>query len=119
MDMIGDQGRLLMRLLSAATERSKVISGNIANQNVPGFKRNAFEFESLLMKEMGSMNPDLTNVQGEKVKDMNAAVGPNGNSVNAESERNAMRENMLRYEMYVAIAKGRNDLIYSAINGDR
>ncbi|MCP5022267.1 MAG: flagellar basal body rod protein FlgB [bacterium] len=119
MDMIGDQGRLLMRLLSAATERSKVISGNIANQNVPGFKRATFEFESLLMKEMSSMNPNMASVQGEKVKDANAAVGPNGNSVNAESERNAMRENMLRYEMYVAIAKGRNDLIYSAINGDR
>lgn len=119
MDMIGDQGRLLMRLLSAATERSRVISGNIANQNVPGFKRNSFEFETLLTKELGSMNPNLSGIQGEKVKDMNAEVKPNGNSVNAESERNAMRENMLRYEMYVAIAKGRNDLIYSAINGDR
>ncbi|MFT5058603.1 MAG: flagellar basal-body rod protein FlgB [Planctomycetota bacterium] len=119
MDITGNQGRLLMRLLSAASERSKVISGNIANQNVPGFKRSNFEFESLLTKELNSMKPDLSNVQPKTVVDLVSKAGANGNNVTMEEERNAMRENLLRYEMYTAIAKGRSQLIYRAINGDR
>ncbi|MDF1836450.1 MAG: flagellar basal body rod protein FlgB [Planctomycetota bacterium] len=119
MDMIGNQGRLLMRLLSAASERTKVISGNIANQNVPGFKRNDLAFEELLAKELDSSNPDLTNIQPLKTVDTVTESDSNGNNVTMETERNAMRENMLRYEMYTTIMKGRTDLISQAINGDR
>lgn len=119
MDLIGDQGRLLSRLLSAASERSKVIAGNIANQNVPGFKRNVYQFESLLAKEMNSINPNLSSVQAEQTEDLVTQADANGNNVSMEDERNAMRENMLRYEMYAAIVKGRGQLLQAAINGDR
>ncbi|MCA9000325.1 MAG: flagellar basal body rod protein FlgB [Planctomycetes bacterium] len=119
MDLVGTQGRLLMRLLSAASERSKVLSGNIANQNVPGFKRQSYEFESLLVREMGSTNPNFAEVQGQKVTDTESEADANGNNVNMEQERNAMRANLLRFEMYAAISKGRNQLIEAAINGDR
>ena len=119
MDMIGTQGRLLMQLLSAASERTKVISGNIANQNVPGFKRNTLEFEGLLAKELDSLSPNLSNITPVKVEDTESESDANGNNVSMETERNAMRENMLRYEMYTTIMKGRTDLISAAINGDR
>ncbi len=119
MDMIGNQGRLLMRLLTAASDRTKVISGNIANQNVPGFKRSTLEFESLLAKELDSNAPNVSNITPQRVQDAEAESDASGNSVNMETERNAMRENMLRYEMYTTIMKGRNDLIQSAIMGDR
>jgi flagellar basal-body rod protein FlgB len=119
MDMIGSQGHLLMRLLTAASERSKVLSGNIANQNVPGYKRQSYEFESLLAQEMEAQNPNLSDIQAIKVTDTETESDSNGNNVTMEQERNAMRENMLRYEMYAAIVKGRNQLIQSAIHGDR
>ena len=119
MQINGSQGQILMRLLSAASERAKVISGNIANQNVPGFKRNVYEFETLLAKELESNKPNLSSIQPEKTKDLESEANANGNNVSMEVERNAMRENMLRYEMYAAIVKGRNALIHAAINGDR
>ena len=44
MDGIGDRGDLLLRLMSASTLRARVLSDNIANQNVPGYKRRIVRF---------------------------------------------------------------------------
>ena len=45
MDLSGPSSELLLKLMSASTLRSKVIAGNIANQNVPGYKRQEVYFD--------------------------------------------------------------------------
>ena len=42
----GDNG-LLLRLMSAATLRARVLASNLANQNTPGFKRQEVRFEDV------------------------------------------------------------------------
>ena len=119
MEILGNNGDVLMRLLSAATERSRLLAGNVANQNTPGYKRQSLQFEELLAKELESSRPSLDRVQAQRVIDTQTTGSPNGNNVNMEKEVAAMRENMLRYEMYATILKGSTKLVESAIHGDR
>lgn len=119
MEILGANGDVLMRLLSAATERSRLLAGNVANQNTPGYKRQSLEFESLLSKELESSRPDLSQVHAMRQVDTATPGNPNGNNVNMEKETASMRENMLRYEMYATILKGSTKLVESAIHGDR
>lgn len=119
MEVLGNHGDVLMRLLSAATERSRILAGNIANQNTPGYKRQSLQFEELLAQELESSRPTLHNIQPMKLVDTQSPGTPNGNNVNMEKEVAAMRENMLRYEMYSTILKGSTKLVESAIRGDR
>ncbi|MEZ5973444.1 MAG: flagellar basal body rod protein FlgB [Planctomycetota bacterium] len=119
MELYGPHSALLMRMMSTATERSRVIAGNIANQNTPGFKRQTIEFESLLTEELRRNRPELERVKPERQSDRVSPSRPNGNNVAMEREVAAMRENLLRYEMYSTIMRGNTNIIQSAINGDR
>ncbi|HPF12709.1 MAG: flagellar basal body rod protein FlgB [Planctomycetes bacterium] len=119
MELYGPNSNLLMRLMSATTERQRVLSNNIANQNTPGFKRRNVEFESLLTREMERFQPQVDRVQPESTIDTTSPSQPNGNNVNMELEVASMRENMLRYEMYATIMSGNVKIMSSAINGDR
>ena len=119
MDVMGSQGQLLLRLLTAAQESARVLAGNIANQNTPGYKRREHQFESLLADEMKSSTPDLGSVRATTVTDNETPSRGDGNNVVLENEVNGMRETVLRYELYAAMLKSRSTLIRSAINGDR
>ena len=119
MQHLGPNGDVLMRLLSAATERSRILAGNVANQNTPGYKRQNLKFEDLLTKELESGGANLHNIMPQREIDTQTVGNPNGNNVAMEKEVAAMRENMLRYEMYATILKGSNKLVESAIHGDR
>ena len=119
MDVLGSQGQLLLRLLSAAQESARVIAGNISNQNTPGFKRREHNFESLLADELQSANPNLADIQAKTITDHISPVRGDGNNVVLEDEINGLRETVLRYELYATMLRNRTTLIRSAINGDR
>ena len=110
---------LLLKLLDAATERHQVLAGNIANQNTPGYKRQVLKFEEFVQKEISRGEQDLASVEAEIGLDTVTPGRADGNNVNLEKEHASLRENMLRYELYSAIMKGRGDMLRSAIHGDR
>ena len=105
MDFAGPNGDLLARLMSAASLRSRVISGNLANQNTPGYQRKLVRFEELLSAELleGASPERLARIEPEVVVDPAAEASPDGNSVDLEQEMNAMRENRLLYELYATL----------------
>ena len=118
--MIGEnQNDLLLRLMSASSLRAKVIAGNLANQNTPGFKRREVRFEQLLSQQLERGSADLSRVPIEVSQDETTPARPDGNNVEAEAEVAAMRENLLRYQLYSTIFQGQNNLLEAAINGDR
>jgi flagellar basal-body rod protein FlgB len=108
----------LLRLMSASTLRAKVLAGNVANQNVPGFKRRDVEFESMLQKAMGRQD-DFGRVTAEVTVDTESPSRPDGNNVVLENEVSAMQENRLLFELYAVILGARMNMLRSAINGDR
>ena len=108
MDAISGED-LLLRLLSAAELRSRVISANIANQNTPGYRRQEVQFESLLsdaMKRGAGAGKVLATIS----EDTETPARPDGNNVNLEIELNTLRQNRLLFETYASILEGRGNL---------
>lgn len=108
----------LLRLMSASTLRAKVLAGNIANQNVPGFTRREVEFERLLQERI-ERSADLDGLVPEVSMDTAAVARPDGNNVTLENEVTAMEQNRVLYELYASILAGRMRLLESAVHGDR
>jgi flagellar basal-body rod protein FlgB len=108
---------LLHRAMDANLVRRDVIANNMANANVPNFKRSIVNFESELKraleteKQKPALELTLThpnhipnwrprNYQDVKVRrvlDYASTVNNNGNNVNPEDEFNESVKNQLRY----------------------
>ncbi len=111
--------QVLLDLLSATSLRARVLAGNVANQNVPGYQRRDVEFEDMLSREAHRQGADLSRVEPKIVVDTHTPAGADGNNVVMEQEMGAMRENRLRFELFASILAGRVGLMQSAIHGDR
>ena len=117
MDIGGDKIKLLSRLLTASSLRSRVISGNISNQNTPGFKRRVVQFEDQLREAMNTNKRMADKLMPEVVSDGETPSKPDGNNVNMEVEMNDMRENRLTFETYATILQSNLGMIDAAIRG--
>jgi flagellar basal-body rod protein FlgB len=118
MNPITDREQILMRLMSAAELRARVLSENVANQNVPGYKRRVVSFEEELRQRAasGKSTGDLA----PKIEiDSSAPSSPDGNSVSLELETSALRENWIAYEIYASMLQSRNNLVQTAITESR
>jgi flagellar basal-body rod protein FlgB len=96
--------------------RQTALAQNIANANTPGYQRKDVDFESSLRAAMGSgQNPD--SLQFGIETDASAPMQPDGNSVDIDTESAKLAENGLNYESLVTVAKGRLEILQSAIGG--
>lgn len=118
MELTGPSDALLLRLMSAATLRARVLAGNLANQNTPGYQRREVRFEELLAGAFGRHRP-AGGIEPEVVVDRAAAPDADGNTVSPEVEVSAMRQNRLMYELYASILSARSRLVESAIDRNR
>lgn len=121
MDLRAPGHDLLVRLMSATTERRDVVAMNIASQNMPGYRRRELEFEKFLVEalEQGQDPEDLGSIEPQVEIDWSAEVRADGNSVDAEKESALLRENRIRFELYAAIMRGRTSLVQQAVNSER
>ena len=118
MTSVGDPSQLLLRLMSASTLRARVLSENIANQNVPGYKRRVVRFEELLANQLAH-GKGPAGVVPRIDTDTASPSSPDGNNVSLELESNAMRENFLLYETYAAILQTRNEMLRASMTEGR
>jgi flagellar basal-body rod protein FlgB len=115
---------LLQRAMSANTVRRSVIANNMANANVPNFKRSVVNFESELKRvmdtekqnpalELTQTNPmhfsndrerDYREVQIRRVLDYTSTYNNNGNNVDPEQEFMAATENQMTYNLLAQAA---------------
>jgi flagellar basal-body rod protein FlgB len=111
---------ILHRAMSASVVRRSVIANNMANANVPNFKRSNVNFESELKRaldtekqkpalEMVQTNPahfsnyrerDYRDVQVRRVLDYTSTYNNNGNNVDPEQEAMLSLENQMAYTLY-------------------
>jgi flagellar basal-body rod protein FlgB len=104
----------LQAAIRGADMRQTTLAQNLANANTPGYVRKDVDFQSTLAAAMQEgMSPDQ--VQFDVTTDGSAPMQADGNSVDADTESARMAENGLQYQSLVAIAKGRLDIITSAI----
>ncbi|MDR0495559.1 MAG: flagellar basal body rod protein FlgB [Treponema sp.] len=115
---------LLHRAMSAQEVRRSVIANNVANANVPNFKRSVVNFESELKRvldtekqkpalELNRTNDkhfsnykerDYRDVQVRRVLDYASAYNNNGNNVDPEQEVSASLENQMVYMLLTQAA---------------
>ena len=111
---------LLHRAMSANVVERSVIANNMANANVPNFKRSMVNFESELKRaldtekqkpalEMVQTNPmhfsnykarDYRDVQIRRVLDYASTYNNNGNNVDPEQEGMLAVKNQMAYTLY-------------------
>ncbi|MDR1576247.1 MAG: flagellar basal body rod protein FlgB [Treponema sp.] len=115
---------LLHRAMDANTVRRSVIANNMANANVPNFKRSIVNFESELKraldteKQKPALELTLTNskhipnfkerdyrdVQIRRVLDYTSTYNNNGNNVDPEQEFMLALENQITYSVLAQAA---------------
>ena len=115
---------LLERALDVESIRRKVIANNIANVDVPHFKRREVNFESELMRAiMENQNPnyklpckmtdkrhipfyvprDINSVQPRINLDYNTTFRNDGNNVDIEKEIVDSAKNQMRYNAFITM----------------
>jgi flagellar basal-body rod protein FlgB len=115
---------ILHRSMDVATLRRNVIANNIANADVPDFKRSTVNFEASLKKALesegarpalalagndprhiGNWNPvDYRSVEPRRVLDYLSTAKNNGNNVDPEEEIMASVQNQLMYTLMTQAA---------------
>jgi flagellar basal-body rod protein FlgB len=115
---------LLHRALDANLIRRDVIANNMANANVPNFKRSTVNFESELKRaldteqrrpplELTLTNPkhipnwrprDYRDVEVRRVLDYTSSYNNNGNNVDPEQELMGALENQMTYTLLAQAA---------------
>jgi flagellar basal-body rod protein FlgB len=115
---------LLHRSMDTASLRQSVYANNLANADVPNFKRSDVNFESSLSRALASesytpkvkldtTNPahisnvkvtDYKTVEPRRVLDYLSTVKADGNNVDAETETNKLLQNQMLYELLTTSA---------------
>lgn len=123
---------LLAHALDLRSERHRVITANIANQDTPGYKAMELNFKDALSSASGSSllplqrtDPSHLSSAGGISASSHAVVSPgasqrlDGNTVNGEQEMAKLAENTLFYTATTQILSGKFRGIRNAIREGR
>ncbi len=86
--------------LSRATQRQALLTTNLANVNVAGYKRRDIDFHAALQSQMGGLTQaqlDQKDAQAQAASDA-VSLRVDGNNVDLEKEMTGIAETDLRYQ---------------------
>lgn len=112
---------LAKKLLDASHARHQALSGNLANVETPGYKRQDIhvDFESQLRRL--AETDDLDGIRDFKVEtmtDLNSpSVRPDGNNVQIDQEMLRMQDNSIQYEFLTQYTSNSLKQLKAAITG--
>jgi flagellar basal-body rod protein FlgB len=110
--MVESTGLGIERYMSLLSTRQKLVAANIANADTPGYQTKDIDFQAELESQVGSLNPNVIEVQGLKTKN-------DGNNVNIDREAKLLAENALRFSIASNLAKSELSNIRMAIEEDK
>jgi len=106
----------LERAIAGSGMRQATLAGNIANANTPGFQRKDVDFHTTLRSALESDTPTAdTKAASFSTKTDVGAMRYDGNGVDIDVESATMASNGLEYETLVSVARGRTDILRSAM----
>jgi flagellar basal-body rod protein FlgB len=110
-------------------KRAELISSNIANADTPGYKAKGMDFQKLLAQSMQNQNMSMSKTNNKHL-DMRMALNDNveyripnqpdtgdGNTVDAQVERNLYLQNSLEYQASLQFINGKIKAMRKAITG--
>ena len=108
----------LERAIAGAGMRQATIADNIANANTPGYQRKDVDFHTTLRAALESETPSAAVGSATFAAATDRGKGAmrfDGNGVDIDVESSTMASNALEYETLVAVARGRTDVLRSAM----
>jgi flagellar basal-body rod protein FlgB len=105
----------LERAIQGAATRQTALANNIANANTPGYRRRDVDFHSALRGAMQGGKAELSALTFAPQVDPGGQVRADGNSVDIDTEASYLSQAGLEYQGLVQVARGRIDIIDSAI----
>jgi flagellar basal-body rod protein FlgB len=103
----------LEQAIAGAGMRQSTLAANIANANTPGYARRDVDFHSALRSAMDAGTPERASFAA--APDGSGAMTPDGNTVDIDTESASLAANGMEYEALVSVARGRNDILRSAL----
>ena len=135
--IFGNTIELLGKSLDLRTKRQELISSNLANVETPGYTPSDLSFQAELKGALNKrsatseapVNPrfiplkgaasagSLERVTGELIQTPGRNIGPDGNSVEMESEMGRLAENQIMYNASVQLLTKKFEMMKQAIRG--
>ncbi|QWV97129.1 flagellar basal body rod protein FlgB [Geomonas nitrogeniifigens] len=133
--IFGTTVELLGKTLDLRAKRQTMISANLANVETPGYTASDLSFEGQLKSALkggpkagaltnprhiplkGASAASLEKVRGDVVELNSGNMGPDGNSVEMESEMGRLAENQIMYNASVQILTKKFEELKQAIRG--
>ncbi len=133
--IFGNTVELLGKTLDLRTKRQALVTSNIANAETPNFTPTNLSFDAELRSALGKGNlavpqshprhiplkgqaSRVDQVQGEVVEVPGRNIGPDGNSVELESEMGRLAENQIMYNATVQLLGKKFEGLKNAIRGN-
>lgn len=110
-----DRMNNLVKLLDVAALRSRVHAANLANQNTPGFRARAVEFDESFREALQRSQSAGQAVTPTVYEPRSTPVQNDGNDVSVDHEVASMAKNQVLYNTYIQLMRGKNRIISTAI----
>jgi flagellar basal-body rod protein FlgB len=114
----------LERAIGGSALRHQAIAANIANANTPGFVPKDVDFHSALRSALADAGRTTDEVEGDLERtsfsatpDGTVKMRADGSGFDIDAQAAQLAGNGLEYESLIAVAKGRIDILRSAIGG--
>lgn len=100
------------RYMDLVSFRQKLVAGNIANADTPGYTTKDIDFQAEFQSAMQSRDVSVVEMTQLPAKS-------DGNNVSLEREARLLSENALRFSVASNLARGALHAVRSAIHGGR
>lgn len=107
--MLNGIGGSLESYMDLLSVRQKLIAGNIANADTPGYKTKDVDFQAEFQSLLQGGQPHATEVAGLKTNN-------DGNNVSLDREARLLAENALRFSAASQLLRGQIRALKSAID---
>jgi flagellar basal-body rod protein FlgB len=115
MDLFDTTQLGLERAISGAAQRQTALASNIANANTPNYKPQDVDFHSALQAAFASGKRESVASAGFAQTTQTDVMRPDGSGVDVDVESAKMAQNGLEYQALVQVARGRIDILESAM----
>ena len=114
-DTIPDPVNGLQRAIEGAAQRQTALASNLANANTPNFKPKDVDFHSALQAAFATGDRNAVSSAGFQTTTQTDVMRQDGNGIDVDVESAKMAQNGLEYQALVQVARGRIDILQSAM----
>jgi flagellar basal-body rod protein FlgB len=115
MDLFDTTQLGLERAIAGAAQRQSALASNIANANTPNYKPRDVDFHSALKAAFASGKRETVAATSFAESTENGVMRADGSGVDIDVESAKMAQNGLEYQALVQVARGRIDILESAM----